>query len=76
MSLHLIGTNRGEATAPATSASPPPRWSAPPRSSPFDRIVYALATTHGRQGLKGLNLVRCGIRNMFGLVGDIPPQRG
>ena len=35
---------------------------------------FLLPLTTGAQCLKGLNLVRCGTRNMFGLSDDILPQ--
>ena len=36
-------------------------------------IFYRYLTSHNG---KELNLVRCGARNMTGLDGDIPPQKG
>ena len=38
--------------------------------------IYWVYSSHGGQGLKGLNFVRCGTSNMFGLSADILPQGG
>ena len=40
------------------------------------QYIFSLHLTHGTQGLKGLNLVRCGTRNIFGFNDQILPQEG
>ena len=43
-----------------------------------NRYIFLIPLTDGgqRQSLEGLNLARCGNRNMFGLRDGIPPQGG
>ena len=42
----------------------------------FEQLFTIIPLNHGNQSLKGLNLVRCWKRNMFGLRDDILPLGG